>query len=250
MGHTKPIDPVEGSPQIIPPGQVRGRSVWIWPILAAFLLGGSGLVRARQGANLQAVATSAQSPPFRLNDLPKSAGHWKAEGDDQSLDAKTIEIAGATGYLARCYLDERTGVKLAVLVAFGPADQIVRHSPLVCFPAVGYTAVGQPIDRSLKIGDLSARLRSVVYAKGNGVAGDRQEAYFGFRHEGIWSPDAAGTRKQFLSNPAMFKIQVQRRVGESEDRARDNPTESLIEHLLPEIEKRISESQTRRTAQA
>lgn len=217
-----------------PPGR-RGW-VWVWPVLAGVLLGASGLVRAWQDRQLEAAAQAAETAPFPMADLPRTLGEdWKAQGPDQVLDPQTLTVAGASDYVARAYTDTRTGVVLTVLVVFGPAERILGHIPEVCFPATGYAPADSAQDYQIKLPSGPARFRSLVFARGQGPTAEREEVYYGFRHAGRWSPNAAGTRKRLRLEPATYKVQVQRRVGEGEGRGLNNPTESLLAALVPEL---------------
>ncbi len=84
----------------------------------------------------------------------------------------------------------------------------------------------------------------MVFTKGKGPTAERQEVYYSFRHAGQWSPTVAGTRKRLRIEPATFKIQVQRRVGEAEGRGLNNPIESLLEELVPALEGQIAAAET------
>ena len=224
---------------------------WIWPTLAIVLIGASAIFRGWQSSRIEAAAESVEVAPFPLSEVPKQLGTWKAIGGDEELEADILEIAGASDYLSRNYIDERTGQEISVLIVFGPAEEIVGHTPVVCYPAVGF----QPSDKSqdhrlgLKL-EHPIRFRSTVFTKGEGSVVDREEVYWAFRHQGIWSPTAQSTRKSFRTNPAMFKVQVQRRVNSSERRGLNNPSEALLEQLVPFLEQKITETDSANPAAA
>lgn len=214
----------------------------LWLTLTVLLLGTSGLVRAWQDHRLEAAAEVAETPPFAMADLPRDLGRWKALGVDETLDPQTLEIAGASDYVARSYTDEQTGVVLSVLVVFGPAEKVVGHIPEVCFPATGYSPASAPSRRTVQLDSGPVEFRAASFSKGQGATVDRQEAYYSFRHAGHWAPSTAETRKLHRIRPATFKVQVQRRIGEAESRDLNNPIESLLMNLLPELERRIAAS--------
>ena len=217
------------------------RFSWTWPIAAILLVGASGMVRAWQDFRIEEAAESVRQAPFPLSEISKSLGPWRAFGEDRVLEAEILEIAGASDYLNRVYVDERTGQVLSVLVVFGPAEEIVGHSPAVCYPAVGYEPSAVEKDAPLDVpGEPDPVLRSCIYTQGQGATLDLQEVYWSFRHEGVWTPTSNGTRKTFRSHPAMFKVQVERFVGPAETRGANNPSEELLKLLIPEIEAKIA----------
>ena len=73
----------------------------------------------------------------------------------------------------------------------------------------------------------------------------RTEVFHSYRLDGVWSPNAGVGRKFPRKNPGIFKVQVHRLVAAGERRDRDNPIEQFVALLVPEIEKRIIESQAK-----
>ncbi len=229
---------------------VKRPSLWTWAILAASLLAIGGGVRAWQDQRFEAAVLDAKNPPYPMSDLPETVGPWRMVGDEGQLDDRTIQIAGCSDYITRTYIDERTGVSLSVLVAFGPAERVFPHSPLACFPAVGFALDSKGKRHQIPTGRAqgleSAEFRSLIYAKQQPGLVERVEVYYSFRHAGQWSPDAAGTQKRFRHDPAMFKVQVQRLVALNEERGGpDHPTEEFLAELVPEIERRLADLETR-----
>jgi hypothetical protein len=84
-----------------------------------------------------------------------------------------------------------------------------------------------------------------LYARQKDQQQGRQEVFFSFRHGTRWSPDPGRFWKDFRHHPAMYKVQTQRLVTESESstarREQDNPTEQFLSLLLPEIESRAAQ---------
>ena len=230
------------NPTAVPDSGRRGPSIWAWLIVATAMLASSGAVKGWQERRMVAAATRAVHSPFPLARLPLIMGGWKARGDDITLDTKTLQIAGCSDYASRVYTDEKTGVSLTVLVAYGPAEKLVGHTPAVCYPAVGFRREVGPIDRALKVGDGSARFRSFVFVKPEDGFFERLHVYAGFLHEGRWSPDAEESRKRFRHEPGMFKIQIQRRLGRGERCDPGNPIEQFLTALLPELDRSLAAS--------
>ena len=221
----------------------RGLASRVCFIAVVILLATSGAVRALQERRLVAAARGATVAPFSLATLPNKLGSWKAMGEDMVIDTKTLQIAGCSDYVTRNYVDEQTGVIVTVLIAYGPAEKIVGHTPAVCYPAVGYEREQEPIERVLKIGDSTARVRSFVFVKPEEGSGERLHVSVAFRHSGRWTPDASESRKRFRHEPGMFKIQVQRRLGKGERCDPENPTDQFVVALLPELNKSILNKQ-------
>jgi hypothetical protein len=221
-------------------GSAAIRSPWVWMILASALLGASGGARAWQDSRFGAALKQSDVPPFPLKELPYELGCWKArQGSETRLDPEIARIAGCSDHLIRTYTDQTTGVSLVLLVLFGRSSEVAMHTPQVCYPSAGYAPVEAPMVRPIP--GLTALFRSEVFAKG---VGGREEVHHSFLFNHQWIPEASGAWKQFRHHPSMFKVQVQRHVAENERRGVNNPTEEFLKVLLPEIEGRLSSTQT------
>jgi hypothetical protein len=205
---------------------------------AVVLIAASGAVRIWQTQRLNRVAVEALETPIPLSELPLKLGAWQATGEELALDSRTVQVAGCTDYVARQYIDERTGVSLLMLIAFGPAEKIGAHTPLVCFPAVGYAPEAGAQDVPVIGSSAPGRFRLLVFNRSEPKT-ERLEVLYTFRHAGVWTPNADENRKQFRHQPSMFKIQIQRRIAERERFGRDDPLDQFLASLIPEFERSL-----------
>jgi Protein of unknown function (DUF3485) len=226
-----------------------------WAAVACILLGSSAVVRAMQDRRHRDEASYLETCPFPLDKIPTTLGGWRMSPEgDKKLDSMTMRITGGTDHILRTYADDLTGVKLDVLILFGPVEPVIPHTPEVCFPANGFTKIEDPITRPIKDAsgeDIKGRplFRSGVYQKSR----LREGVYHSFRLGGQWSPDIGAGRKFPRRNPGVFKIQVQRMVAEGERRGDDNvrdPLEQFLGVLIPEIERLIDEASAKDAAVA
>lgn len=221
---------------------------WVWLAIASVFLVGTGLVRVWQDRRFEGVEVLSIAPMFPLTEIPTDLQGWTAqEGAEATLDPQVARIAGSTDSLIRNYVDKRTGVVVTVLVLYGRADQVVAHTPEVCYPAIGYQLAENITDAILTIGGTPSRFRSTVYAK-QGASLERQEVFYAFRHHGVWSPEVPGNWRKLRNSPAVFKVQVQRRAGDHERRHLFNPTQQFLSAFLPQLEQRIREQEAGGTA--
>ncbi len=230
----------EELPPILTPRRHRG--LIAWAAVGVALLACSGIVRGMQDRRFEQETGYLETCPFPLKNLPTTIGGWKvSEGGERGLDELTLRITGSTDHVLRTYVDELTGVTLSVLVLFGPAVPVVPHTPEVCYPASGYAQADEPLDRSIKLASgRPAPFRSLVYGKSGGRSMLREEVYYSFRLGDDWSPDMGRGRKFPRKNPGIFKVQIQRRVGEGERRDRDEPIEQFLTLLLDDLEQRVA----------
>ena len=171
--------------------------------------------------------------------------------DDQKLDSKTLLITGGKEYTVRTYTDESTGVKLIMLLLFGPVEPVIPHVPEVCYPANGFTKQEQSLDRTIpykvlnasgKPDTKSALFQSAVYRKSRLQEG----VYHSFLYDGVWSPYVSTSRDLNRLNLGVFKLQIQRLVGDGESRdvgRYAEPIEDFLESLLPAIDQELREAE-------
>ncbi len=247
------------------------RSTLIWVVVACLMLGGSAAVRTVQDRRYLEESTFNENCPFPLDEIPRTLGRWKSENEDQKLDSKTLLITGGKEYTIRIYGDELTGVKLVVLLLFGPVDPVIPHVPASCYPANGFTKLDQPLRRRFKFSELDASGRKVeksaekpsdakeegptalfesaVYKKSRQIEG----VYHSFRYDGNWSPYVTLGKGLGRRTRGVFKIQIQRLVAEGESRDSDKypePIEDFLKELLPVIEYKISQAEAKDEAKS
>ena len=228
-----PIEPSRSRPS-------RGK-VLVWCLAATAVLLTSGLVRAVQSRRYQEDKSVVIECPFPLKELPRTLGNWHIVPRSETvLDPLTTRITGSTDHMLTSYYDGLTGVTLSVLVLYGPAEPVMPHTPQVCYPSSGFQAVGETVDRSIKISDKeTATFRSSVFAKSGGRQVLRNAVYHSFLLDGTWSP-AFASRKFARINPGIFNVQIQRRVIDGEKRGDVEPIEDFVQQLLPAIEQKIA----------
>lgn len=235
----------------LPPNRTMAVAVWV--VLASLLLGTSAVVRMIQERRHKEESNSLTSCPFPLNSLPRTLGRWKSEVVDQKLDSKTLLITGGKEYTIRTYSDDLTGVRLLVLLLFGPVEPVTPHVPEACYPANGYSEADRPLNRKITysyvdaagkvVGDQDANFRSAVYKKASLIEG----SYYSFRYDGVWSPVVGSGQKIPRKNMGVYKLQIQRLVAPGESRDTDKypePIEDFLRSFLPVFEHQMSVSTT------
>jgi hypothetical protein len=207
--------------------------------LACALVVGSGTVRWWQARRVDAAMAQGREAPFPLAQVPINLGTW--EGTATELDPLIVEGTGSSDHITRHYVDRRTGVALDVIILYGPTHDVFIHSPELCYPKAGFTGFGESMERPIRCPGGNVPFRSLAYTRGDPGRGESQEVYFSWRYNSRWSTTVT-TPKQSERIPGMYKVQVARRIARGESRTLDNPCESFLEVLIPDLEARITAS--------
>jgi hypothetical protein len=204
--------------------------------LACALVLGSGAVRWWQARRVEATLKLGKESRFPLDSLPMQLGDWK--GERTEIDPQIVARTGSNDLITRRYVNQTTGVALDVIVLHGPASDIFIHTPTVCYPQAGFAPAGEVAERSVRVPDGKVAFRSAAFAKGDPGKEDRQEVYFSWRYNGRWQT-TVNRPKEMERVPGMYKVQVARRILPNESRTLDNPCESFLEALIPDLEARV-----------
>jgi hypothetical protein len=234
------------SPRAVRRG-LGGVGLWMRVGLAVALLAASAAGRVWQARRVDQMLRDGRVAPFRVNEIPLTLGPWV--GEDAVMDPIIARATGATERLNRIYRNLTTGQRVSVIVLFGPSSEMFVHAPTTCYPASGYECVTGPLSNRVRE-SAQAEARSwpfyeLVYRKGEGGQADQQDVFYTWRYSGQWSPGLT-TPKWIERIPGMFKVQVSRPVKDAEIDLLSvgNPCESFLAHLMPEIDRRIAESQS------
>jgi hypothetical protein len=220
------------------------RRKWFWAkvSLAIVLVVASAGVRWVRADRYAELLETGELPPFALEDLPMSYGPW--HGKDVKMDSEVARVTGASGMASREYVNDRTGVKLSVVVLYGPAGKVFVHAPELCYPAAGFRTVEGPLVQKIAVGERKLPFASLLYEKGFGSVRDRRQVYYSWYFGGRWSP-AALKQKEVDRMPGMFKVHVERRAGMHEQIDLNDPCIDFLELLLADLQSRIDLAEAR-----
>ncbi len=227
--------------------EVSGVWPWVWMVIACTFLAIFGVVRLWQDGRHQLAIQLPNKPPFALALIPKTLGVWRVKEDARlnliwstEEEKKIVDMTGSIGEpLKRLYVDKETGVTLAVLILFGPAEKVTGHTPEVCYPSAGYELV-ESFDVKLTLPQ-PVNYRSLLFVKNGGAAAMRNEVFYTFRQTGNWSPIVSGNWKTLETSPPVFKVQIQRSVTEREHRGGvKSPCQNFLDELIPEIDRLVA----------
>jgi hypothetical protein len=205
-------------------------------ILGAFgLLGASG-VSHRLWTGAWDVSGEPGISAARLNDVPSSLGDWV--GVDQEVDERQLTRAEAAGYLARHYVQRRTGAEVSVFIICGRPGPVSVHTPDICYGGIGFRVEGGEKRYQFE-GDAEAPPAQFVVAnfvKSDPITPSRLRIYWGWKAGSGWrAPDHP--RLTFGGAPALYKMYLVYRPLPGAELPEHDPCEDFMRDLLPELEK-------------
>jgi EpsI family protein len=240
-----PLSSPSPTPAGLRPAAARASGVigtWLRVALVCGILLGSLAVRNWQGRRIEAYLTRTRfGPRIDLEQIPMKLGPW--DGTKTELDPMIARGTGADQAVTRHYVNHDTGAAIDVILLYGPAVNMYTHSPEVCYPAAGFATLAGPSVRTIKTGEGGVPFKSLVYSRGEGGVSDLQEVYYTWWYNGRWTPNV-GPHKDFERIPNMYKVHLARRVTSAEKRDVGNPCELFLHELMPDMERRMSETQS------
>lgn len=225
------------------PAQLSTGRTIAWCLAATTLLVVSGVYRSVQASKYQSEMTYVVESPFSLKTMPRVIGDWRVvENGEMNLDPLTTRITGSTDHILWTFADDLTGVRLSLLLLFGPAEPVLPHTPQVCYPATGFTPTGPPIDKQVTLENHPPMLfRSAIYAKPGGRTLNRTMVYHSYLFNEVWTPNVS-IRNLPRRSPGIYKVQIQRSVTDNERSEGEEPIEDFIRKVVPILEQKIAEA--------
>ena len=205
-------------------------------LLVVALVGASAGIRWVRADRYAGMMEAGELPPFPIEDIPMVLGPW--HGVESKLDSEVARVTGASGMASRIYTDLRTGVKLSVIVLYGPASKVYIHAPETCYPNAGFRTVEGPLMQQVPVGDRKMPFASLLYEKGFGSVRDRRHVYYSWYYAGKWSPSVP-KQKTVDRIPGMFKVHIERPAGLQEQIDTKDPCNDFLKLLVPDLQARI-----------
>ena len=175
----------------------------------------------------------------RLEAVPSSLGDW--EGADMEVDSRQLARAEAAGYLARRYVQRRTGAELSLFIICGRPGPVSVHTPDICYGGLGFRVEGTESRYQFE-GDAeapAAEFFTANFVKADPVVPSRLRIYWGWKAGSGWRAPS-NPRLTFGGAPALYKIYLVYRPIPGAELPERDPCQDFMRDLLPELEKTLS----------
>lgn len=143
-----------------------------------------------------------------LEDMPTQCGDWRMKASADMSNSE-IEMLRCAGYVARQYVNEKTGESVSLGIVFGPPGPISEHTPEVCFSTREYTKLGARQRIALPTPANAAEADEFwgVDFRKNGIASANVRVYWGWSSGGAWSAPEK-PKRAFAGSRHLYKIQL------------------------------------------
>lgn len=112
-------------PYALAVGLIVGLSVW------------QGFMTDRFVPSTDAIEMSA-----RIENVPLDFGDW--EGEDKDVDSQSLVGTNAVGpVISRIYINKNTKKRVEVWLICGKIEDMINHTPNICYPNSGFEQIGK-----------------------------------------------------------------------------------------------------------
>jgi Protein of unknown function (DUF3485) len=167
----------------------------------------------------------------RLPNVPATLGDW--ESRPQELDARKVEAAQVSGYLARQYVHRRDRGEVTLLILAGRPGPVAVHPPDICYAGTGFEVAAPSRCRVEGAEFWTARFR-----KGDPAAPVNLRIFWAWSAGGDWqAPD--NPRLAFARYRALYKLYLIEQAPADDELPEKGPCLPFLRLLLPELQKSL-----------
>jgi hypothetical protein len=194
-------------------------------VTATVLLLAAGIVHGYWTDRWLPAAETAEAAR-RLDGIPMTLGEW--EGED--LDSKAPQ-PGVAGCVQRRYSNGKHTV--VMFLVCGRPGPVSIHTPEACYGASGYAVAAR---KRIRVGEGEAWTADAIRVRA--AEETRVRLYWGWNNGQGWTA-ADDPRWLFARQPVLHKLYVLRELGSFGEPTRDDPCETFLKVLLPELDKAL-----------
>ncbi len=192
----------------------------------------SGVLQGRM-RNRWGVSPDTIRAAGKLADIPSQFGDWKlvSKGKLGETEKTMLECAG---FFVGEYRNRVSGEAVNVTVLLGPPGTIAAHTPEVCFPSTGYTALGEREGLAIRGKDeQDDQIWGLTYHVNN-VHGGILRACYAWSTGQRWAASER-PRFEYAGKPYLYKIQAVSRLASGADLRAHDPCMEFLRGFLPVV---------------
>jgi hypothetical protein len=202
-------------------------------VVAIGIIAGSGVLHGLL-TDRWALSDEPEASAAKLAGVARVLGDWDAK--DLELDPKDLGRGGIVGYLARNYVNRRTGIQIQVILLCGRPGHISVHTPEACFAGAGFEMAGLATRYPFSDKDSPDFCWCAQFAKERTESANALRVFWAWNADGRWQAPA-NPRLTFARYRALFKLYLIHYVTDMKEHADKDPSRDLMKLLLPELQR-------------
>jgi hypothetical protein len=184
----------------------------------------------------------AQAAVDRFDQIPRSVGDWI--GSEVNTRPSDLGWNEQVGFLRR-YTHRVSGESVVVALWHGPTGYIGVHTPMTCYPRLGYSSPPQPVMDDSLSGAASGRRAEFAVAQFSKTSADvpsHLRFWWAWSATGDWlAPESP--RLAFSSHRALYKLYVVQDMVLADGTSQGDPCPVFLKTFLPELNKALFDVQ-------
>jgi hypothetical protein len=170
----------------------------------------------------------------RLENVPLNVGDWEGKDESNQADPRILDVAGAAGHKSIVYQNQKTGKQVSVYLVCGHSRKITGHTPDICYPASGFSAVGQQIKQPLDWDNSTSEFNSKVFRKDSREGIETLRVFWAWAVDRNWqAPD--NPRRTFPRVQALYKMYLISPVQSHDERPDQSPCVEFARVFMPQL---------------
>jgi hypothetical protein len=174
----------------------------------------------------------------RLANVPMQVGNW--EGVDQSEEGneRALKVAGAVGNLSRVFTNKVTGQTVSVYIICGHFRKITAHTPNRCYPASGFSSVGEQTQQPIAWDDSTAEFYTKSFRKESIEGIQFLRVFWAWSQNGKWqAPNHPNL--EFAGVRALYKLYLISPVQKRNEQPLESAAAPFAKEFMPELNRAL-----------
>lgn len=172
----------------------------------------------------------------RLAGVPNELGDWV--GEELQQNERALEVSGAVGHISRSYRNASTGERVSLFLVTGHARIVSLHTPDRCYPASGFSQVGDQIRYTVEAEGTRSDFYTTIFRKSTPEGLQNVRVFWTWGHDSKWqAPDRP--HRAFAGVGALYKLYMVSAITEGKTKAEESPCAAFGELFLPVIDQAL-----------
>ena len=174
----------------------------------------------------------------RLANVPMQVGNWEGVDLTEEGNERALQVAGAVGNLSRTFTNKVTGQTVSVYIICGHFRKITAHTPNRCYPASGFSSVGEQTQQLIEWDDSKAEFYTKSFRKESIDGIQFLRVFWAWSENGDWlAPDRPNW--EFAGVRALYKLYLISPVQKRNEQPLESTAVPFAKEFMPKLEQAL-----------